>query len=259
MRPLAIFLLFGVPLSMTSCLQYQFATVSSNMKETLLNEHVLENDTLIVKYVFEGANCPVTIYVENKLDIPLYVDWKRSAVIVNDESFSYWNDIGKFQATASTFQVRWTNSMATSHSDITGEITRNEPVSFIPPASYKQMTPVVLNPDFITLTGRKADHRDLLTIDQQSVSGLQYEYFKEDSPFRYRSYLMVSTDRDFKNSQLYESEFWISDLFQTFVSPKLFYQDAQNRNKFYIYKKGQPSRAGVEAVVTSKQLMPANF
>jgi hypothetical protein len=243
---------------MTGCLQYQFATVSGNLTETARNEHVLENDTLIIKYVFGGANCPVTIYIQNKLGVPLYVDWKRSAVIVNNESFSYWNDVGAFQATASGFQEQWTNSVSISHGDITGEITRNEPVSFIPPASFKERTPVVLNPDFITLKGSKADHRDVFTINQQPVSGLQYEYLREDSPFRYRSYLTVSTDQDFKNSQVYESEFWISDLFQTFVSPRLFYQEAQNRNKFYISNK-RKRRAGVDAVVMSVQTAPQTF
>lgn len=230
---------------MTGCLQYQFATVSGNMNETALNEHLLENDTLIVKYVFHGANCPVTITIVNKLDIPLYVDWRRSAVIVNNESFSYWNDIGTFRATANTSQVWWTSSINTAHADIKGEIARNEPVSFIPPASYKERTPVVLNPDYVTLKGRKAEHRDLLTIGQQPVSGLQYEYFKEDSPFRYRSYLTVSTDPDFKRSHVYENEFWVSELFQTTASPGRFYMAVQNRNKFYITKKRE-SRAGFD-------------
>src|SRR5688500_275491 len=127
MRPITLVILL-VPLFLTSCLRYQFDTISSNLKENEMNNHVLENDTLIIKHAFQGENCPVQISIQNKLDVPLFVDWKRSAVIINDQSYSYWLDKATFKANVHSSQIEWTSVLSSSYSTVTGEISKNETV-----------------------------------------------------------------------------------------------------------------------------------
>ena len=52
-------------------------------------DFVQENDTVRISYRFWGENAPVTITIYNKLDEPLYVDWGRSALIIDDVATTY--------------------------------------------------------------------------------------------------------------------------------------------------------------------------
>lgn len=52
-------------------------------------DFVQENDTVLVSYCFWGENAPVTITVCNKLGEPIYVDWKRYAMIIDDAMVPY--------------------------------------------------------------------------------------------------------------------------------------------------------------------------
>ena len=40
-------------------------------------------------YNFNGINAPINITIQNKLQVPVYIDWQRSALIVNDKAISY--------------------------------------------------------------------------------------------------------------------------------------------------------------------------
>src|SRR5947209_4687068 len=79
-----------VILSLTSCSIYQYATIeSSTMNKNEKKEFVTENDTLRLVYNFNGINAPINITVQNKLNVPISIDWQRSALIVNDTAISY--------------------------------------------------------------------------------------------------------------------------------------------------------------------------
>ncbi len=69
----------------TGCTTYQYMTVSGkNIRQNERQEFVVENDSIRVKYNFSGEDAPVNVEVTNKLDRPVYVDWSRSALIIND-------------------------------------------------------------------------------------------------------------------------------------------------------------------------------
>lgn len=256
MRSIVTVLLLVIQIWVTGCMKYQFATVSSDMAQNPMNEHVLENDTLVIKYTFHGADCPVKVLIHNKLDVPLYVDWKRSALILNGQSYGYWNDKASLRATSTGSQIQWTSAVSAAQSTITGEITRDESVGFIPPRSFKQTDLTTVQGAFVKLTGDRKDHRDVVVIADMPVSGLQYEYFREESPLTYRSYLTVSSDPSFRNSSAYENEFWVSEIFETMVPPKTYFKDPNNRNKFYRSKTtGIGTFMGVTGIVALLALL----
>jgi hypothetical protein len=236
MRTLIVVLFLVIQVWLTGCAKYQYAAVSSNMKENARNEHILENDTLMIKYVFNGQNCPVTVSIQNKLDIPLYVDWKRSAVMLNDQSYSYWNDKATIRGTTDGAEIQLTSVVSSAHSSFTGEIVRDESVSFIPPRSFKETSMISIQDDFFELPGKKGEHREELIIGDSPVYGFLYEFFKEESPLYYRSYLTLSTSSSFTNPVTYENEFWVSEVFETTSRPERYFQDKENINKFYTTK-----------------------
>lgn len=220
-------------ISMASCVKYQFATVSSNMKTSEMNEHIIENDTVLIKYTFPGENCPVRITIHNKLNIPLFIDWKRSAVVVDNESFSYWSDKADLQGTAQGLEVSWTPTGSTATTTFSGQITRSESVSFLPPASFKQIQPVTIRKAFFELAGSKSDHAENFNIGALPVYGFYYDFQPEESPMKYRSFLTLSTDPSFNQVITIENEFWVSEVFETTTPPSTYFRDTENFNKFY--------------------------
>src|SRR6187402_1014325 len=87
-RALSFLILSGL----TGCMKYQYATVHSNLNQTQNKEFISENDSVKVVYDFNGRDLPVYLTVYNKLDRPLYIDWKISSLIIDGRSFNYMDD-----------------------------------------------------------------------------------------------------------------------------------------------------------------------
>lgn len=89
MRLLSITLIVLSLLGFSSCTTYQYITLDSfeTVKDTS-KSFTWENDTLQVAYNFNGKNGPVAMTLANKLDKPLYVNWKKSALIRDGQAFS---------------------------------------------------------------------------------------------------------------------------------------------------------------------------
>ena len=81
--------LFLVTLSFTACTTYQYVTIdSSQLQKTKEDLLVTENDTMRILYSFSGPGGDVIITIYNRLNEPFYVDWSRSAMIRNGQSFT---------------------------------------------------------------------------------------------------------------------------------------------------------------------------
>src|SRR5438045_9585163 len=84
---LLIILLTGL---FTSCSRYQYVTItSSDIRKNDKQEFVIENDSIRIQYNFNGADAPINIAIENRIDVPLYIDWPQSALIINNKAISY--------------------------------------------------------------------------------------------------------------------------------------------------------------------------
>src|SRR5262245_26745583 len=97
-------LLFCVSCASTT---YQYSTISSpDLVKNDRNEFVVENDSLKLVYSFNGKNGPVHITIQNKLTVPVYIDWQRSAIIVRDKFKPYATSEMKIQGSydGSTFR-----------------------------------------------------------------------------------------------------------------------------------------------------------
>ncbi|NJK94029.1 MAG: hypothetical protein HC905_03055 [Bacteroidales bacterium] len=92
----------------SSCSKYQFAYLNSNLQRNNEQEFIQENDTFKVQYSFWGEDCPITIQINNKLSEPLYIDWKKSAIVHNDQRICLWEDLSVLNGTTNEFEYKWT-------------------------------------------------------------------------------------------------------------------------------------------------------
>ena len=235
MRPLLFHLLsiLVVLLSLSGCQSYQYVTVKSDLNNNDVGEYYIENDTVKVFFLFTGANGPVIIEVINKLDQPLYVNWKNSALIVDGKSHPLWMDIADVNINTDGVAYSYPNGQFIGASS-SGTITKKEPISFLPPATS------VINDNY-KLAGRHIDipkshrpHKFTLPSANGFIDVKKYEFAPDNSPMSFRLFLTYATDEQQKTSVVLDEAFWISEIITTDLPPESFPKNPSNR--FYVSK-----------------------
>lgn len=233
---ITIFLCFAC----TGCATYQYATLSSPLEKKNQRDFFIETDTVKISYDFSGQDGPVKVSVYNKLNVPLYIDWAKSALIAGKNRKSYTNDNLDLQAQMNGSEVRWLG-YSTQSATISGTLTANKASGFIPPQSQAQETLLTLKPNLFSLP-TAADKKLRKMEEGTVVEFATYSY--EQSPFTFRSYLTLSTNADLSSPSHFDHEFWVSEVFQTYNGPKKF---ASKPDRFYV-KKGSNAGAVVLGV-----------
>ena len=204
---------------LSSCMRYQYATVSSPLKQNLKHEFVHENDSIQVVYNFHGAGGPIKISVYNKLDTPIFVNWRMSSLIVDGLSRSYKDNVSTMQGNASGTALDWGSGFSTTNSAFSGMVSHDEEVSFIPPGRFVTATPAALKSGFFASPPNIKPARKVIRTVSGNSTGRSYLYASENSPLQYQSYLTYSADVNFSSIATVEDSFWVSELMVTLNKP----------------------------------------
>ncbi|WP_315816402.1 hypothetical protein [Paraflavitalea speifideaquila] len=120
-----------------SCTVYQVMTVSSpEIRQNQASEFVIENDSLELCYNFNGLDGPIKVKIRNKLQQPLYVDWKHSALIINDRAVSYSPSTMAIEGVLAAGMFSWTKEWSTTYGRISAEALLPPEMEFILPQAY---------------------------------------------------------------------------------------------------------------------------
>ena len=209
------FLLLFLLALLSSCTpNIQVITLRGSNVEPVEEGLVLDNDTLTLRYNFASERGRMHLSIVNKLNQPLYIDWKRSSFIIGQDKIDYWRDVSDVQLSGSS------SSYATLYNRYTtgymnGQISRDDAVGFIPPQTKleKQQFVIVPNgtiklPGDFTIEQEKANWVDR----KKPVDVKMYTYDDDKSPLTFRNYLTLSTDKDFKTEFHIDTKFWASDV-----------------------------------------------
>lgn len=178
---LAIVILF-----FASCSPVKLVQVQSELKSSS-EGFLFENDSIKITYHFWEASGRMQFDIYNKLNSPLYVDWKTSAFIPNDKMVSYWRDETNTEAVSSGYYYK---GIAASSSKM--KAVRMERIGVIPPQS-------MITQSSYTLI-KKTDN-----IPEKG------SFTKSDSPLRFRSYVMVAGNEKFEGKvAAIDNSFYVS-------------------------------------------------
>jgi hypothetical protein len=195
----------------------QVATIKSNIlqQDTLLR---YENDTFEIVYNLYAENGMLSFSIYNKSNVPLYIDWKRCAMIQGTQKQDYWNGTIKLQTAStgrtyvSTYHSRWYNSYARTHNFSVGTMTQEEQITFIPPKTAITMSKFKLS----NIAEFKQDHPTEATVQKTYKTGntkiYKSEYTAESSPLMFRNFLTLSLKHDFSDEFYVDHTFWVSQI-----------------------------------------------
>ena len=215
-----------------SCSVYQHVRLASDTQKNEQSAFVIDNDSINIMYSFYGQGGPIYMELFNKLDKPFYIDWGKSSLIINGQSFSLWKDEARMSGTSTEFKIIPQNDIVNSISNIDGSIVRNDKVTFIPPQSKIVVNSYTLHSTFFN-TPEQAGEKMKFYTTQGKREARKFSFSKEDSPLNFRIFLSLSMDESFNKPFHFDNSFWVSDYFTTSATPKAL--GVCPGNQFYIY------------------------
>ena len=195
------------------------------MRENSNHEFVLDNDTLKITYNFNGKDCPVVISLLNKTNKPLLIDWKKSAVIVNDTAMSLYSNayLLNGQETGARFGHVYS-------ANLSGKVVGHEEIAFIPPNASitRSLINLIVQPIGINEFGSQ---KKIKIINQTPIIFQEKDFDKQSTPLRFRNYLTFKFQGDDKEFSI-ENAFYVSNVKLTKALPEEV--GDTSRNTFYI-------------------------
>jgi len=219
-----------------SCSRYQYVTVDSpDASKDANHEFVEENDSIRIRYSFNGMDAPISLTIENKLDVPVFVDWQQSSLIVNDRAISYRAGSVPFEANISGGPGR---GLVFASGNLNGIAGLPLGVDFIPPHSYLSRSPMGLTNQFVTdvpdsIYGRKKVPRE----GGSPVSVKHASFTPGSSPLQFSSYLTLMFGEKSASPVAFEHSFYISEIYSTGLGPTDFWYGNSFRGDQYCVKK----------------------
>jgi len=197
-----------------------FETKGTNLE--IENEfYVFENDSLKITYSFWKQRGLMTFAIFNKLDKPLYIDWKKSSYIDNSVKLNYWIDEEK-KKTLEYYSSYYYDGPFLKPGDVvssTGGVSvsstvKVERITFIPPNSNYYRSQFYILPNNFFKLDIKTPYKEVPRNDKPKKTTKIYEksYSKETSPLIFRNFLTLSFSENFENEFYVDNEFYISDI-----------------------------------------------
>ena len=218
------------------------------------------NDTLTIGFDVWDENGLLVNYIENKVDKPIYIDWKRSSLIVNNIKLNFWED--QSDAYTSEYYKGFLYANINSNSILRGyaemqsisstKIFKPERITFIPPKSIFPKSSFKLKTDHSIIL----DSYEVSNIEKKKLYFKNYDY--DHSPYRYRLFLTYSNSETIVNENYVDISFYVSKIEN--VPIRIF--DAQRgkfeaQNRFYHYlPKGQKA---IKELTFKKRIDPNRF
>lgn len=199
----------------------QIFDTSSNNSKLTDGFWVYETDSIKLTYVFWANKGVMSFSVYNKLDKPIYIDWKNSSFIYNSNKLNYWIDeqqssiasyYGSYYYNGPLIKPGFTINEGVQVSSST--TVKPERITFIPPKSYYYRSQFYLLPidyfkinDSLTKTvGPRNDNAKKKTIVYEK------KYDNSSSPLKFRNYLAFTFTENSSDFLFTDNEFYLSSV-----------------------------------------------
>jgi hypothetical protein len=159
--------------------------------------------------------------VYNKLDKPIYIDWKNSSFVFNDHKLDYWMDEVKTTQVGYYKQYSYYGPLLTPFSFVdegiqvsTSNSVKPERITFVPPKSFTNKSQFYLFPDNIYIFSEKKNKTYEKRNDKPRKKTIVFTdtFNYGDSPLRFRNYLAISFEENSQKFQFIDNAFYLSSV-----------------------------------------------
>ena len=229
---------------MTSCKSYVQVYETKSTNTSVENGfYVYENDSLKITYSFWAENGLITFAIYNKLNVPLYVDWKKSSYIQNSLKLNYWEDKIITKGTSINRSYYYDGpllypgyAVSKSVNNSVSSSTKIERITFIPPTSNFFRTQFYILPLNNIPVDKSFRKLEIPRKDKPNKTTKIHEktYLFENSPLIFRNYLTFSYSEGFESEFYVDNQFYISKV--TKIDRKVFFKWKLDENDEWVEK-----------------------
>jgi hypothetical protein len=208
----------------SSCSNNFIQIFNTETTNTKLSEGfwVFETDTIKVTYEFWARKGVMSFSVYNKLDKPIYIDWKNCSFIYNSNKLNYWVDeqqsalvsyYGGYFYNGPLIKPGYTVNEGVQASAST--TIKPERITFIPPKSYYYRSQFYLLPvDYYKIDTKTATKTTVPRNDKPKKMTTVYEqeFDIETTPLKFRNYLAFSFTENATNFIYIDNEFYLTSI-----------------------------------------------
>lgn len=186
------------------------------------NKWVYENDTIKVTYSFWANKGVMSFGVYNKLDKPIYIDWKNSSFIYNSNKLNYWIEEQK-SSLASYYGGYYYNGPLLKPGFAINEgiqytsatTIKPERVTFLPPKSNYYRTQFYLLPIAYYKFNPKTVNK--ISVDRADNSNKKTNIYEinfdnNNSPLKFRNFMAFSFSENSQSFFFIDNEFYLTSV-----------------------------------------------
>lgn len=211
-------------LFLTSCSKsyIQIFQTNASYQKNQDGEWVFESDTVKLTYNFWNETGIMSFSVYNKLNVPIYIDWKNSAFIYNGNKLNYWVDKEETKSIGSYAGFAYKGPLIKPGFSYNEGIqssatttTKPERVTFIPPQSNYYRSQFYLLPiQYFKIDSKKCVRTTVNRNDDSRKKTNVYEvnYNRDDSPLKFRNYISISMAENATNFSYIDNEFYLQSV-----------------------------------------------
>ncbi|MDH6534243.1 hypothetical protein D0T51_06480 [Parabacteroides sp. 52] len=245
-------------LSLSGCTSYYYSILDSTDRNHLISrnntgEFIQENDSVRISYNFYGEDAPIHITIYNKLEEPVYIDWTRSAIIIDEVATSYYEGIAPIQGDTYIYNNPATSS---SQGSFSGGIAFPHGINVIPPQARIENTPLTLsNLPFKQIPKKEFTKTSFPVEDSKQLTIYLKEYTEADSPLYFRSYLTLYTEREdglLSKPMVFERSFYVNKLIRAgHTSPSSFLGNREIPGDLFYVKEVKGRNLGIGVAIAA--------
>jgi len=205
---------------LSSCAPHYYIYEVKNVSKQVSNGKffAFENDTVKITYSFWAENGTMAFSVYNKLNIPIYIDWKKSSMVRNGSKVDYWKDevrnSGSYFSNLFSGIINDETAVSIGQGVWSSRTMKPERITFLTPSSGITRVQSKL---FIYPNVPVKKPYSLGTLERHNgdkTSALKYNSFNEEnSPLSFRNFLTLSTREDFTNETYVDNYFYVANIY----------------------------------------------
>ncbi len=216
-----VYLVFGLFFMLFACAPstyFQLLETDTSQSTVKDKEFFYENDNLIISYELWGNKGNASFKIFNKTDKDIFIDLKRSHLIVNDIAYTYYQN-RKFSVKPIPVLSAATDEQLEELRKVKlpGVLMKNLPVQSNEAVEFLEERIVCIPPKSAQIVNGfsliNSIYRDCVLYRFPSSKQEFYVEFKKDNtPFSFRNRISYAFDENFKDLKIFENDFFVNKI-----------------------------------------------
>ncbi|MBC7553334.1 MAG: hypothetical protein H7257_05095 [Taibaiella sp.] len=191
--------------------QVVYVTPTTEDIKNINHFYTYENEDVKVVYWFWAEHGIMSFLLWNKTDLPMYIDWKKSALINNGRRESYYTskNASNYKTYGTTYGLEWLDVFneyynLNNNSKLSRQgLVKGERVTFIPPKSY-------ITQAFYNLTANiYFDVTDRNT-EMETINFCKVYVSRSNKDITFRNFITYSFAENFATENYIDNEFHLN-------------------------------------------------